>query len=127
MEYGASEASLTPTVAPGKTYILVMHHFSRLSNGWARPSVVLALLLLGRAVGGQSPRSAMPDTVRLTLDQAVQLGVRQSDEVGLAAAQTDVADAQLANARANVLPQLRFNGAYTHVYESARGQAASLW
>ena len=137
MEYGVAEAPLTPTVAPGKTYILVMHHFSRLSNGWARPSVVLALLLLGRAVAAQSPRSATPDTVRvvgrarsaatdtvrLTLDQAVQLGVRQSDEVGLAAAQTDVADAQLANARANVLPQLRFNGSYTHVYESARGQA----
>ena len=116
-----------------------MHHLSRLSIGWARPSVVLALLLVGRAVAAQSPSSAPPDTirgraaqstpaasrdtVRLTLEQAVQLGVRQSDEVGLAAAQTDVADAQLANARANVLPQLRFNGAYTHVYESARGQA----
>ena len=98
---------------------------------------MLALLLLGRALAAQSPRSAAQDTVRvvgrarsaatdtvrLTLDQAVQLGVRQSDEVGLAAAQTDVADAQLANARANVLPQLRFNGSYTHVYESARGQA----
>jgi outer membrane protein len=100
-----------------------MHHLSRLSNGWARPSVVLALLLLSRPVAAQSPRSAATDTVRLTIDQAVQLGVRQSDEVGLAAAQTDVADAQLSNARANVLPQLRFNGAYTHVYQSARGQA----
>src|SRR5439155_22861591 len=106
-----------------KSYILVMHHLSRLSIGWARPSVVLALLLVGHALAAQSPRSAATDTVRLTLDQAVQLGVRQSDEVGLAAAQTDVADAQLANARANVLPQLRFNGAYTHVYQSARGQA----
>jgi outer membrane protein len=115
-----------------------MHHFSRLSIGWARRSVVLALLLVGRPLAAQTPSSAAPDTVRglaraphaartdtvrLTLDQAVQLGLRQSDEVGLAAAQTDVADAQLSNARANVLPQLRFNGAYTHVYESARGQA----
>ena len=51
------------------------------------------------------------------------MGVRQSDEVGLANAQIDLADAQYANARASALPQLRFNGAYTHVYESARGQA----
>ena len=51
------------------------------------------------------------------------MGLRQSDEVGLANAQIDLADAQYANARANALPQLRFNGAYTHVYESARGQA----
>jgi outer membrane protein TolC len=112
-----------------------MHHFSRLSIGWARPSVVLALLLVGRVVaaqsstdtvrvlGARSSQASARDTVRLTLDQAVQLGLRQSDEVGLAAAQTEVADAQLANARSNVLPQLRLNGAYTHVYESARGQA----
>jgi outer membrane protein TolC len=51
------------------------------------------------------------------------MGLRQSDEIGLANAQIDVADAQFANARANALPQLRFNGGYTHVYESARGQA----
>ena len=51
------------------------------------------------------------------------MGLRQSDEIGLANAQIDVADAQFANARANALPQLRFNGSYTHVYESARGQA----
>ena len=111
-----------------------MHHLSRLSIGWARPSVVLALLLVSRVLAAQSPGAATADTVRvlarspkdtirLTLDQAVQLGIRQSDEVGLAAAQTEVADAQLANARANVMPQLRLNGAYTHVYESARGQA----
>jgi outer membrane protein len=100
-----------------------MLHLSRLSIGWARPSVVLALLLVGRPLAAQSSRASAADTVRLTIDQAVQIGVRQSDEVGLAAAQTDVADAQLANARANVLPQLRFNGAYTHVYQSARGQA----
>ena len=51
------------------------------------------------------------------------MGLRQSDEIGLANAQIDVADAQFANARANALPQLRVNGSYTHVYESARGQA----
>lgn len=51
------------------------------------------------------------------------IALRQSDEVGIAAAQVDIADAQYVAARANALPQLRFNGAYTHVYQSARGQA----
>ena len=72
----------------------------------------------------QTPASrAAGDTVRLSLDQAVTIGLRQSDEIGLANAQVDVADAQYANARASILPQLRLNGAYTHVYESARGNA----
>jgi outer membrane protein TolC len=72
----------------------------------------------------QTPASrAAGDTVRLSLDQAVTIGLRQSDEIGLANAQIEVADAQYANARASILPQLRFNGAYTHVYESARGNA----
>ena len=81
------------------------------------------LLSLPIAARAQSPAPAAGDTVRLSLDQAVTLGLRQSDEIGLANAQVDLADAQFANARANILPQLRFNGAYTHVYESARGQA----
>ena len=51
------------------------------------------------------------------------MGLRQSDEIGLANAQIGVADAQYSNVRANALPQLRFTGTYTHVYESARGQA----
>jgi outer membrane protein TolC len=73
-------------------------------------------------LGAQTPTRST-DTLRLSLDQAVAIGLRQSDEIGLASAQVDVADAQYASARANALPQLRFNGAYTHVYESARGQA----
>ena len=49
--------------------------------------------------------------------------MRQGDEVGIAAAQADVADALYGSARANLFPQLRLNTTYTHVYESARGQA----
>ena len=66
---------------------------------------------------------AMRDTLRLSVDDAVAIALRQSDEVGGAAAQVDVADAQYGAARANALPQLRLNGAYLHTYESARGQA----
>jgi outer membrane protein TolC len=85
-------------------------------------SALLALLVVPCA-GGQAVGPAARDTIRLSLDEAVALGLRQSDEVGIAAAQVEVADAQFGAARANVLPQLRFNGGYTHVYESARGQA----
>jgi outer membrane protein TolC len=63
------------------------------------------------------------DTLRLSVDDAVAIALRQSDEIGLAAAQVEVADAQYGAARANALPQLRINGAYLHTYESARGQA----
>ena len=63
------------------------------------------------------------DTVRLTVDDAVAIALRQSDELGVASALVDVADAQYGVARANALPQLRLTGAYLHVYESARGQA----
>jgi outer membrane protein TolC len=63
------------------------------------------------------------DTLRLSVDDAVAIALRQSDEMGIAAAQIDVADAQYGTARANTLPQLRFSGSYLRVYESARGQA----
>lgn len=94
-----------------------------LPNGWARRTVALALLFVSAPLGAQSAARASGDTLRLSLAQAVTLGLQQSDEIGLVAAQVDVADAQFANARANALPQLRFNGGYTHVYQSARGQA----
>jgi outer membrane protein TolC len=99
-----------------------MHSLSCPSAGWARGTVALALLIVSHTLAAQT--STRPtDTLRLSLDQAVDLGLRQSDEIGLANAQVGVADAQYANVRANALPQLRFNSAYTHVYESARGQA----
>ena len=53
----------------------------------------------------------------------MSIAMRQSDEVGISAAQVDVADALYGGARANLLPQLRLNTSYLHVYESARGQA----
>src|SRR5690242_20793896 len=66
----------------------------------------------------QSPApAAVADTLRLSVEDAVTLAQRQSDEVGVAAAQAAVADARFGAARANVLPQLRLNSTYTHVYE----------
>ena len=50
---------------------------------------------------------------------------RASDEARLAAAQVDVAEAQLSLARATGLPQLRINTSYSHVYENARSTAVN--
>jgi outer membrane protein TolC len=111
-----------PTITPFEAYVFVMRHTIRPPFGRARLLVAAAVLLLPRPLLAQAP-AATGDTVRLSIQQAVELGLRQSDEIGLASAQTEVADAQYANARAGMLPQLRFNGAYTHVWKSARGSA----
>jgi outer membrane protein TolC len=63
------------------------------------------------------------DTVALSLGDAVAMAVRSSDEVQAAAAQIDMAEAQVAVSRAGILPQLRLSGGYTRTIESARGQA----
>jgi outer membrane protein len=84
----------------------------------------LAVLLPGPAAHAQSSSTApLRDTLRLSLGDAVSIAMRQSDEVGISAAQVDVADALYGSARANLLPQLRLNSSYVHVYESARGNA----
>jgi outer membrane protein len=88
-----------------------------------RLALVVALVVVSVPLAAQSGVARASDTLRLSVDDAVTIALRQSDEVGLAAAQVDVADAQYGAARANVLPQLRLSGSYLHVYESARGQA----
>ena len=83
-------------------------------------AVGAALLLLAapRFAGAQRP-----DTIPLSLDEAVTRALRMGDEVRLAATQVELADAQVALARAGGLPQLRLSGTYTRTLESARGQA----
>ncbi|HEX6057564.1 MAG TPA: TolC family protein [Gemmatimonadaceae bacterium] len=82
---------------------------------------LLALLLppASRAAGAQQPL----DTIPLSLDDAVVRALRMGDETRVAATQVELADAQVALARAGGLPQLRVNGNYTRTFESARGQA----
>lgn len=88
--------------------------------------LLLSLLVVAprlvAAQGAPAP-AATGDSLRISLDEAVALAVREGDEVGIAMAQRDIADAQFGAARANLLPQLRVSGSYQHVYESARGQA----
>jgi outer membrane protein TolC len=95
-----------------------------LSRRW--PALVAALAITPAMMSAAAQgvgADAAHDTLRLSVDDAVTIALRQSDEVGVAAAQVDVADAQFGAARANALPQLRLNGAYLHTYQSARGQA----
>jgi len=71
-------------------------------------------------------RSAAPtDTLRLSLDEAVTIGLRVGDEIRLSDAQADIAGAQVEAARASLLPQLRINSSYARTFESARSNAVS--
>jgi outer membrane protein TolC len=94
---------------------------------WAALALALAAFPSSSAISQMTSSGPAPartsDTLRLSLGDAVAIALRQSDELGMAAAQVEVADAAYAAARASVLPQLRLNSSYTHVYESARGQA----
>ncbi|MDF2773279.1 MAG: outer rane efflux protein, partial [Geminicoccaceae bacterium] len=73
------------------------------------------------AAGAQGRPGLSPsDTLRLGIEAAVTMAIRQGDETRLAAAQVDVTEAQITTARAAGLPQLRLNGTYTQVIENAR-------
>lgn len=63
------------------------------------------------------------DTLSLSLEAAVERALMVGDEVLLARAQTELAEAQFTTARASALPQLRINATYTHVLENARANA----
>jgi outer membrane protein TolC len=96
------------------------HH----SRVFGQRALLFALCIAPALAGAQSTSDSAPrDTLRLSVADAVAIALRQSDEVGVAAAQVDVANANYGIARSSALPQLRVNGAYTHVYQSARGQA----
>ena len=84
-----------------------------------------ALLLLSPAPLHAQGAVASTDTLRLSLHDAVVLGLRAGDEVGLAAAQALSAEAQYNFARASLLPQLRLNSSYSRTFESARSNAVS--
>lgn len=76
---------------------------------------LLAAALLAAAV----PVRAQ-DTLRLSIGDAVSRILRASDEIRIANAQVELADAQVTSARAAGLPQLRLNSTYTQVLANAR-------
>jgi outer membrane protein TolC len=68
---------------------------------------------------------AHTDTLRLSLEEAVATGLRVSDEIRLATAQTDIADAQLDAARSSMMPQLRINSTFGRTFDNARSSAVN--
>ena len=84
---------------------------------------VTLLALLASPASRPAGAQQLPDTIPISLDEAVARALRIGDETRLAATQVELADAQVALARASGLPQLRLNAGYTRTVESARGQA----
>ena len=84
---------------------------------------LLLLALQGPAATGSTVVSIPADSVALSLPDALSRALKVGDEARAAAAQVDVTDAQVTIARTAGLPQLRFNGNQSHVYESARAAA----
>lgn len=88
------------------------------------PLFLFLLALQGSVVPGAGNSAPLvADSLPLSLPQAVDRAIRIGDESRVAAAQVDVADAQVTIARAAGLPQLRLNSSQTHVVQSARASA----
>ncbi|HYH78373.1 MAG TPA: TolC family protein, partial [Longimicrobium sp.] len=93
-----------------------------------RTSGVLAALyaaatLCTATAGAQQPAPARGDTLSISLEDALGRALAGGDEVRLAESRRNAASAQIGQARAGGLPQLRMSSAFTHVYENARAQA----
>ena len=87
-------------------------------------SRIFCAVLASAIVAIATPAAAQrPDTVVLSLEEAVRLALRNGDETRLAAAQVALTDAQITTARAGGFPQLRISTTQTHVIENARAQA----
>ncbi len=80
--------------------------------------IVRTVLLLAAASLPAGAQAA--DTLRLSIGEAVERMLRTSDEARIAAAQVDIAEAQILNARAAGLPQLRLASTYQQQIENAR-------
>lgn len=80
---------------------------------------VLCLLAAATPATAQTVADSLP----LSLESAVERVLEQGDEVLLARAQVELADAQVTTARASGLPQLRLSSTYNHVFENARANA----
>jgi outer membrane protein TolC len=89
-------------------------------------ALVCGAIQLAVTTPALAQRPATPtDTLRLSLDEAVTIGLRVSDEVRLATAQADVAEAQVDAARSALLPQLRVNSTFGRTFENARSAAVN--
>jgi len=82
------------------------------------------LLLPPLWLAGARPAAAQrADSLRLSVEEAVDRSMRSADEARQAAAQLEVTEAQVLTARAGGLPLVRLSGSYTRQLENARAQA----
>ena len=99
-----------------------MTSVSRFSLAAARATLAAGFLLSIPVVSGaqQTPAQTPPsaDSLPITLQDAVNRAMGQSEEVQLARTQVDFARAQVRAARSAALPQLDATIAYTRTYES---------
>jgi outer membrane protein TolC len=88
--------------------------------------VGLGAIQLAVVAPALAQRPAAPtDTVRLSLEEAVATGLRVGDEIRLASAQADIADAQFDNALSGMMPQLRINSTFGRTFDNARSAAVN--
>lgn len=82
---------------------------------WSAAALLVLLFVLPISARAQNARS---DTVRLTLQEALARATQQGEEIRLARAQIDLAEAQIRNARATALPQLNASFGFTRTFAS---------
>jgi outer membrane protein TolC len=89
----------------------------RCHGNFRTPLLVLAVL------AARTAHAQQKDTLRLTIQAAVQQALTTSDEIRISRAQIELTDAQVTAARAAGLPQARLTTTYSHAFENARANA----
>jgi len=77
------------------------------------------LLLFPFQVAGAAPASAAPPAPTVTLEDAVGAALTNHPDATVAAAQTDIADAQVRQARAPLLPEVGLTGRYDYAWSDS--------
>ncbi len=90
----------------------------------ARPAILLSQPAQACVEGSpkpcqpERPGAVAPDSTFLTLDEALALALGRSEEVRLARASVELANAQVTSARAQALPQINASASYTRTFHS---------
>jgi len=80
-------------------------------------------MLLAAPAATAAAQTPSADTLRLSIEEAVNTGLKVADEVRLSMAQADIAEAQFGVARGTLLPTLRMSMSFGRTYSSARSLA----
>jgi outer membrane protein TolC len=91
--------------------------------------ITLSLLVLGTAVVGTAgaPGMARAETLELTLDEAIELGLSNNASVKSARLAVDAAEAGASSAKASNYPSLSVGAAYTHLFGNQKSETTGLY